>query len=283
MQRIGAVPQVLLIMLLAFASTAHAQIIQYDLCIANQQRVGNQWQFDITIENTSINDLRVGECDFSFNFDKSFFCNNPALSVELAPEFSSTGYNMDIPDVPLPSGVLAVALIAPENIEDTYLIPGNQEIRIATISVSSVCGNNNSYPLDWRVGEMFGTLVHSYDDLSQELEDITAGGEYCVDGRGGQPGPGRVGPMITVSPNPATYAIRVKFDSDSYAYKEFELVFVDINGQEVWREENVQTNGLAETHEIQLQNEHFSAGTYVIRISDAFGKDIGTTKFIVVR
>ncbi len=276
-------PAVLVLLFVGLSLTSKAQIIEYNLCISNQQLVGQQWQFDITIENTSINDLRVGECDFSFNLDKSFFCNNANLRAELAPEFSSLGYNLDLPDAQLPPNVVAVALIAPENIEDTYFVPSDERIRIATFTVESVCGANNSYPVDWRIGQLFGTLVHSYDDLSGELKDVTGGGDYCVDGRGTEPGPGRIGPQIIVSPNPATYAITVKFDSDKFAYKEYTLTFVDMNGQEVWREENVQTNGLSETSEIQLLNEYFSAGSYVIRISDAFGKDIGTTKFIVAR
>lgn len=282
----------LLVALFVAVCAMRAQMPTYALSIDNQRVVGTELQFDIYMENTSVQDIYLGECDFVLNFNHQYFAD-PSFRVDVANTgFAKKNYSFD---ATILGDKLAFAVSSP-NVDlksDAKVADEIQMVRVDAGKVfigrgvvSGIVTPSGTAGLKWVGNGTFSTKVSSYMDRQPwNLYFITEGAQFDNPGDvalspttnvGNEPVAG-VQSSVSVYPNPVKSDFTVKTTS---IVGEVNVVVFSVTGTEVFSAKGTMNNG-----ELKLSLPfETSSGNYVVKVQDASTNElVGTHPLVVVK
>ncbi len=288
---------VVLALFLFVAGIAKAQMPTYSLSIENSRVVGTELRFDIYMENTSINNIYVGECDFVLNYNKQYF-TEPSFRVEMSnPELMKKSYGYDASVTH--DNKLVVAMYSPmsevKSLDDvqsgmlTITTEGkNNKMLLGTGVISGISDPSGTAGLAWvKTDKFFKNAVSSYlDTRPGQLTFITEGASFVdpsVDvalspstGISDNPVAGVVS-QISVYPNPVKSDFSVK---TTVPTGEVLVTVYSVSGNEVVSVRETLNNG-----EVKMSLPFETAtGNYVVKVQDARTNElIGTHPLVVTK
>lgn len=280
----------LLVALFVAVCAMQAQMPTYSLSIENQRVVGEELQFDIYMENTSVQDIYVGECDLVLEFNNQYFAD-PSFRVDMTnADFAKKNYSFESTVM---GNKLAVAISSP-NVDlsskdkvdaSIQVIPANSnKMLIGKGVVSGIANPAGTAGLQWTGSGKFSTKVSSYQNFQPwKLYFITEGAKFenpndvALSPSTGinDPAPVAGQSQISIYPNP------VKSDFTVRAAQASGEVFVkvySVAGNEILSIREMLSNGEVK---IALPFETAS-GNYVVKVQDAKTNEmIGTHPLVV--
>lgn len=280
----------LLVALFVAVCAMQAQMPTYSLSVENQRVVGGELQFDIYMENTSVQDIYVGECDLVLEFNNQYFAD-PSFRVDMTnADFAKKNYSFESTVM---GNKLAVAISSP-NVDlsskdkvdgSIQMIPANSnKMLIGKGVVTGIVNPAGTAGLQWVGNGKFSTKVSSYQNFQPwKLYFITEGAKF--------ENPGDVALSPSTSVNEQTpvagqsqislYPNPVKSDFTIKAAQANGEVFVkvySVSGNEVLSIREMLTNGEVK---VALPFETAS-GNYVVKVQDAKTNEmIGTHPLVV--
>ena len=288
---------VILALFFVVAGIAQAQMPTYSLSIENQRVVGNELRFDIYMENTSINNIYVGECDFVLNFNKQYF-TDPSFKVESgSTEFMKKSYGYDASITH--DNKLVIAMYSPmgeiKSLNDveqslvTIATEGkNSKVMLGTGIVSGISDPSGKAGLAWVTSDkFFKNAISSYlDTRPGQLSFITEGAKFSDPSVDVVLSPSTdvidnpvagVTPQISVYPNPVKSDFSVK---TSVATGEVFVKIYSVAGNEILSAKEMLNNG-----EVKLSLPFETAsGNYIVKVQDAKTNElIGTHPLVVTK
>lgn len=280
----------LLVALFVAVCAMQAQMPTYSLSVGNQRVVGEELQFDIYMENTSVQDIYVGECDLVLGFNNEYFAD-PTFRVEMTnADFAKKNYTFESTVL---GDKLAVAIASP-NVDlsskdkvdaSVQVIPANSnKMLIGKGVVTGIATPAGTAGLQW-VGEgKFSTRVSSYQNVQPwKLYFITEGGklenpnDVALSPSTGinEQTPVAGQSQISIYPNPVKSDFSVK---TAQATGEVYVKVFSVAGNEVLSVKQNLSNG-----EVKLTLPFETAsGNYIVKVQDANTNEmIGTHPLIV--
>lgn len=282
----------LLVALFVAVSAMQAQMPTYALSINNQRVVGNELQFDIYMENTSVQDIYLGECDFVLNFNHQYFAD-PSFRVDVAKTgFAKKSYSFD---ATILGDKLAFAVSSPnvdlksdiKVADEIQVIPANSaKVHVGTGVVTGIVTPSGTAGLKWIGNGTFSTKVSSYMDRQPwKLFFITEGATFDnpgdvalspTTGVGNEPVAG-VQSSISVYPNPVKSDFTVK---TSAVAGDVVVTVFSVTGTEILSVKGTMNNG---EMKMSLPFETAS-GNYVVKVQDAKNNElVGTHPLVVTK
>lgn len=288
---------VVLALFFIVAGIAKAQMPTYSLSIENSRVVGNELRFDIYMENTSINNIYVGECDFVLSFNSQYF-SEPSFRMEMSnPELMKRSYGYDASITH--DSKLAIAMYSPmsevKSLTDvqagllTITTEGkSSKVLLGTGVIAGISEPTGKAGLAWvKSDKFFKNAVSSYlDTRPGQLTFITEGASFVdpsVDvalspstGVNDSPVAG-VASQVSIYPNPVKSDFSVK---TSVATGEVRVTVYSVAGNEVLSVRENLSNG-----EVKLSLPFEAAtGNYVVKVQDAKTNEvIGTAPMVVAK
>lgn len=282
----------LLVALFVAMSAMQAQMPTYALSVSNQRVVGTELQFDIYMENTSVQDIYLGECDFVLNFNHQYFAD-PSFRVDVANTgFAKKNYSFD---ATILGDKLAFAVSSP-NVDLKSDIKVADEIQVIAANsskvfigrgiVSGIVTPSGTAGLKWTNNGTFSTKVSSYMDRQPwKLFFITEGatfdnpGDVALSpstGIGEEPVAG-VQSSVSVYPNPVKADFTVKTTA---VVGDVVVTVFSVTGTEVLSVKGTMSNG-----ELKLSLPFETAsGNYVVKVQDANTNEmVGTHPLVVTK
>lgn len=280
----------LLVALFVAVCAMQAQMPTYSLSVENQRVVGEELQFDIYMENTSVQDIYVGECDLVLGFNNQYFAD-PSFRVEMTnSDFAKKNYNFESTIL---GDKLAVAISSP-NVDlsskdkvdaSVQVIPANSsKLLIGKGVVTGIATPAGTAGLQWVNNGKFSTKVSSYQNVQPwKLYFITEGGKFenpndvALSPSTGinEQNPVAGQSQISIYPNPVKSDFTVK---TAQANGEVFVKVFSVAGSEILSVRQNLSNG-----EVKLALPFETAsGNYVVKVQDATTNEmIGTHPLVV--